>query len=122
MDTTFTVEEVIALLIIGGVILSFVILLIKGMVKVAITVFIGAILFGFGFGWLPEQIEAIKNGDKTQEQVLNETFTTETLNDSLDVTKGYYEENKETIGSVVESAFNKLYLIFAPDDTTEETN
>jgi len=120
MDTTFTIEEVIALLVIGLIVVSFVVLLIKGMIKVAIVLLVGAILFGFGFGWLPEQMEAIKNGEKTQEQVINEAFTGDTISESLDTTKEYYEENKETIGSIVESAFNKVYLIFVPDAETPE--
>lgn len=120
MDTTFTVEEVIALLIIGCVILSLAILLIKGMFKVALTLFVSAIIFGFGFGWLPEQLEAIKNGEKTQEQVINEAFTANTINTSLNTSKDYYEQNKESIGGIVNSAFDKLYHIFFPK-TPEET-
>lgn len=118
MDT-FTIEEVIVLLIILGIFISLAICLIKGLFKVALSIFIVAVLFGFGFGWLPGQLEAIKNGEKTKEQVINETFTTETLNTSLNTSQEYYEKNKDNLFTTIESAFTKLGNIVFPNDTQE---
>lgn len=105
----FTPEEIMVLFVIGFVFIAFIIFIIKKMFTAALFIFLAVFLFGFGFGWLPKQIDSIKQGEKNTEEVVNEAFTSETVHESIDNGYTFYEENKDDIWDTVTSSFNKLY-------------
>ncbi|MEG1300591.1 MAG: hypothetical protein RSC93_07785 [Erysipelotrichaceae bacterium] len=116
----FTAAEVIVLVISFGLVLCFIGCLFKGFFRIATTIFLSALLFGFGFFWLPSQIDQVKNGTKTKEDVINETFTKETVDSSLASSKKYYEEHKGGITGIVESAFEKVGKVINGENKIKE--
>lgn len=71
----FVVGVVIVVLLIG--------LVFKSLIKFAIVVAMCVLIFGVGFGWLPQKMEEIKNGTTTPGEVVNELIpSNETLNEA----------------------------------------
>lgn len=110
----FTPEEIMVLFVIGFIIISIIVFIIKKMFLAAISVCLAIFLFGFGFGWLPEQIDSVKNGEKTSEEVINDAFTTDTLYNSFNEASDYYQQNKDGIWNTVSGTFDKLYHLISP--------
>ena len=77
--TEMTPQEICNMLVIIAFIVFFFGFITKVFFKVAVMIALVCCLFAFGFGWLPEQLEKIKNGDLTVDEIVN------SVSDSLDV-------------------------------------
>ena len=77
--------------------------LFSGMVKGAIACILALLLFGFGFLWLPPRLEAMSNGDITFSELIEDVFSFNTLQETINETEKYWNENKDNI---IDSANN----------------
>ncbi len=117
---TFTIEEVLFLVLIGVIVISLIVCMIKGLFRLAIGIFIAFVLFGFGFGWLPEQLELMNSGEKTAEEIAQEALTKDTLDESFSISEDYYNENKDGLFAIAQSALDKILNSFSDDETEVE--
>ena len=60
-----TPQEIIVAIILIAVVILFFGFIFKALLKVAIVIAICVVVFGVGFGWLPAQLEALREGTKT---------------------------------------------------------
>lgn len=109
----FTGAEIFWLLVIIAVIFAVAGCIFKTAIKVFLTISVCCLICSIGFGWLPEQFDQVKNGDKTTNEVINEVIVDadKVLNEAGDVfnvTVDYVEENKDEWLDSLESLFVKL--------------
>lgn len=83
---TLVVGVIIVVLIIG--------MFFKTMLKLAIVAAVCIMVFGVGFGWLPQKMEEIRNGTTTPGEVINEILPT---NEVLNQAENTYNQVHNTI-------------------------
>ena len=109
----FTGAEIFWLLVIIAVIFAVAGCIFKTAIKVFLTISVICLICSFGFGWLPEQFEQVKNGDKTTNEVINEVIgdadkVFDEAGNMINVTVDYVDENKDEWLDSLESLFEKL--------------
>lgn len=108
---SFSLKEILFLIAIGVLILLLVGFLIRRCFKLFAAILGIAIMFGFFFGYLPQKLNAYKNGDITKEELVRESLSKEAIDKSLETSKDYYDKNKEDLNSIADSALNKLKIL-----------
>ncbi|MCR0315476.1 hypothetical protein MKA27_12975 [[Clostridium] innocuum] len=108
---TFSLEEILFLIAIGVIIFLLIGCLIRRCFRLFAVIFGVAIMFGFFFGYLPQKIDDYKNGDITKEELIKDSISKEAIDESLKTSKDYYDENKDNLNTIAESAFQKLKLL-----------
>lgn len=78
----------------------------RKILKLALAVAIILTISGIGFGWIPEQMERVENGETTVNEVIDEagSIISNKINDSKD----YVENNKEGWLEGFTSAWKKV--------------
>lgn len=77
--------------------------LFSGLIKGLILSVLAILLFGFGFLWLPPRLDAMSNGEITFNELIEDIFSFDTLQETVDETEKYWNENKDDI---IDSANN----------------
>lgn len=79
--------------------------------KFAVSAALCCLLFGIGFGWLPEQMERIKNGDTTVNEVLNEAMNEIPVNEiknGIEEGSDYIKDHADSWLESLKTAWEKV--------------
>ena len=66
-------------------------LLARKLVKAAAILATASILFAFGFGWLPDQLGDLLEGEKTIDEIFSEIFSGEAAEEALESADELYD-------------------------------
>lgn len=102
----FTSMDIFWILITIAGIFAIVGFVFRKILKLALAVAIILTISGIGFGWLPEQMEKVKNGETTVNEVVGEAG--EIVSNRINEGKDFVENNKEGWLDGFTSAWEKV--------------
>ena len=97
----------------------------RSFIKIAASIAICCLIFGVGFGWLPEQIEKIKNGETTINEVINgvvDDIPMDEIKNKIEEGGDYIEANKESWIESLKTAWEKILGIYEEPGIEEVPN
>lgn len=107
--TTQELIIVLAIIIFASGTLSF---FFRSLIKIFLSIGIIFCIFTIGFCWLPEQIENIKNGNTTPEEIIDNIKNSDEvtgIQDTITQVGDYVDENKDGWIDSITSTGNKIF-------------
>ena len=105
----FTPIDIFWILITVAAVFAVIGFVFKGILKFALAISVISLIFGIGFGWVPNQLEKVKNGEKTMNEVVGEANNA--ISEKIEEGTIYIEENKDGVIESFVSAWEKVFSI-----------
>ena len=129
----FTPQEIIVTVVVIALAIIIIGFIFKTIFKIAVVASVCVLIFGIGFGWLPAQLESLREGRKTGEDLVNEVgenienkieeYNLISIFDGIIVTvtnHQTYEEIWNTISSVASKTWNYFFASEQDDTDVDE--